>query len=322
MNLYRYSRVTDRLIDYFNDNMLYFKNPLNFNDPFECDLCTVDIGINENIDQKYYEYTTMLESRLNYVAKKINQIGARITDYASSDTHVTDRYYYNKESELYFNEYKALVSEIKLLESCPAAKRKSSLFDAWAKKKEQVISSLGVVCFRESRSNILMWSHYADSHKGVCLIYDSEERPIKRWKNFKFYKIKYDVNRQIDVLTYGFEKAFYALLTTKSIDWEYEKEHRLITIRGPGYQKAQMGSLKGIVLGSRIKDNNKDILNKFYSALKGLEAKRVNLSKLEYYIAEKDPTVYAVKVNKLLGLVDVSRAIGIAPELAIHALQS
>lgn len=310
MELYRYSKVTDRLINYLNDMMLYFQNPLNFNDPFECDLCSIDICIKGDFESKYTEYKTILINRLDYVSKKINQISASITDYAS-DTPVTERYYYNKESELYFNEYISLASEIKLLENCPTTKRETTLIDAWAQKKEQVISSLGVVCFSESSSNILMWSHYADSHKGICLVYDSEKRPIKNWKKYKFHKIKYDVNRQIDILTVGFENAFFALLTTKSIDWVYEKEHRLISIRGPGYQKAQMGSLKGIILGPRIKENAKNLLEVFYLALQRLDVKRVNVPKLIYYIAEKDPNQYAIKTHKLRGLIDVPGAMGL-----------
>ena len=33
-------------------------------------------------------------------------------------------------------------------------------------------SKSGVTCFSEERDNIIMWSHYANSHKGICLGFD------------------------------------------------------------------------------------------------------------------------------------------------------
>lgn len=36
--------------------------------------------------------------------------------------------------------------------------------------RETEINTLGIYCLSEKRDDILMWSHYADSHRGVCLI--------------------------------------------------------------------------------------------------------------------------------------------------------
>lgn len=33
----------------------------------------------------------------------------------------------------------------------------------------------GICCFSKTNNNIHMWSHYADSHKGICIEYDSSE---------------------------------------------------------------------------------------------------------------------------------------------------
>ena len=35
------------------------------------------------------------------------------------------------------------------------------------------ISQRGVACFTTELNNILMWSHYADGHKGFCLEFDT-----------------------------------------------------------------------------------------------------------------------------------------------------
>jgi hypothetical protein len=34
--------------------------------------------------------------------------------------------------------------------------------------QETVTSKVGVMCISEVPDDILMWSHYADCHKGVC----------------------------------------------------------------------------------------------------------------------------------------------------------
>jgi len=35
-----------------------------------------------------------------------------------------------------------------------------------------VASTIGVSCFSQEEDNLLMWSHYADKHKGLCLKFD------------------------------------------------------------------------------------------------------------------------------------------------------
>ena len=100
--------------------------------------------------------------------------------------------------------------------------------------------SLLVSCFSTNKDSILMWSHYADKHKGLCIEFEVD--------NDNFKKVKYSKKRsQIDlkaitavVLGYDFigetvgkeNKALMnrltKLLLTKSRDWEYEEEVRTI----------------------------------------------------------------------------------------------
>src|ERR1700681_4254027 len=41
--------------------------------------------------------------------------------------------------------------------------------------KESQDDETGVLCFSRSWSNPVLWSHYADKHKGVCLGFDVKE---------------------------------------------------------------------------------------------------------------------------------------------------
>lgn len=82
----------------------------------------------------------------------------------------------------------------------------------------------------ESVKNILMWSHYADEHKGFCIKYKLSQHFIKQdenengqhmfMKKVKYRNIKFD----LDIKSIDTDLAF----TTKKKDWVYEKEVRLI----------------------------------------------------------------------------------------------
>lgn len=95
---------------------------------------------------------------------------------------------------------------------------------------------LGVFCLSERPDRVLMWSHYANSHDGVCLGYQVETLEwIRRlmlqkcglviWMGRVKYARKYPcilpvVNKSIATTR--------MCLTTKSSVWSYEKEWRLI----------------------------------------------------------------------------------------------
>lgn len=84
----------------------------------------------------------------------------------------------------------------------------------------------------ETVNNILMWSHYADEHRGFCIKYRLSEHFIKQEENpehrhMYITKIHYakdceKINIQVHQIN---TKLGFA---TKSNDWEYENEARLI----------------------------------------------------------------------------------------------
>ncbi len=89
------------------------------------------------------------------------------------------------------------------------------------KKKEYKIS-----CFSKKYDEILMWSHYADKHNGICVGFDfPHEYPEK----FILSTVKYlDKIKALDGET-DTNKIILYWLTTKSERWCYEEEVRAIT---------------------------------------------------------------------------------------------
>lgn len=86
-------------------------------------------------------------------------------------------------------------------------------------------SSLGLLCTSRTWHNPVMWAHYGDKHKGVCLGFDVPDELA--------YEVKYEPDRLRDVIDASKplmgldEEKLLRVLLTKYKDWEYEKEWRL-----------------------------------------------------------------------------------------------
>ena len=89
----------------------------------------------------------------------------------------------------------------------------------------------GVACLTPHPDKMLMWSHYGDQHRGFCVGFDSDVLENKVPKNdtgMPAYEGPIKVN-------YTSERpSGEAVYVTKSLEWEYEDEHRLISRNGPG----------------------------------------------------------------------------------------
>ncbi len=96
---------------------------------------------------------------------------------------------------------------------------------AFRKFKEEVTEKFGVLCFSRAWANPVLWSHYADRHKGMCLGFEVAKRLLKpvtytgtrlqlRLEN-KLKKGALDGRTRVQILSTKFE------------DWKYEDEVRI-----------------------------------------------------------------------------------------------
>jgi hypothetical protein len=88
---------------------------------------------------------------------------------------------------------------------------------------------LGVLSLSEVPDNLLMWSHYADQHKGIVIEFDSGHQTFscKRKETDEFYhcrKVVYSNVRPTILSNHG----AVSVLLTKAVDWSYEKEWRIM----------------------------------------------------------------------------------------------
>lgn len=93
-------------------------------------------------------------------------------------------------------------------------------------------SRMGISCLSESDDSLLMWAHYANNHCGICVEYELLE--INRQLGFSPVPIIYSDDRVCvhtldpNTLEKDIQGIFIESLTSKSPEWSYEKEWRII----------------------------------------------------------------------------------------------
>lgn len=110
-----------------------------------------------------------------------------------------------------------------------------------------ITTKVGVLCVSTKRDDILMWSHYADSHRGICLEFDGTAPFMAHAQKIKYADERIAINPYKDTPNVMMEKS----LLIKSNHWEYESEWRLLRYgKGPGVVKFRPVNLTGIILGA------------------------------------------------------------------------
>lgn len=90
--------------------------------------------------------------------------------------------------------------------------------------KDQINASKGLICFSSSWDNPVLWSHYADRHRGVALGFEVSDDLLFE---VTYSNARFDV--PVDTLTNQVkcdEETLKNLLSTKFVDWKYENEWR------------------------------------------------------------------------------------------------
>lgn len=175
-----------------------------------------------------------------------------------------------------------------------------------------------IFCMSAVKDSILMWSHYADMHKGVVIEFDSSADKIKEAKEViygKSYTINVDeVKSRINN---GLSMFFY-----KERDWKYEKEYRYVFLAkelnktAEGYNKEKKTSyeklledaksiptyedcciektaIKSVILGCNISEiNEQSILeilrlkypeSKCYKAIKNEDSYKLSFGEIDIH---------------------------------------
>lgn len=201
--LFRFEIDEEIRIDTLENRQIWMALPISFNDPFDCDLKIRNnpaMGFEENWVKEAAKkiYQGLAKSNLPYIFDETIQ--EKVVKWAdgslpNAGSHPT-KY--------------PFVSDI-----------------------EKRIKSFGVQCFSTTMDHPLMWSHYASKHTGFCIEYGYKPMTLALQNDrlFDMLPVSYiSILPDFDLNEVLFAPASTAkrLLATKSIEWAYEQEFRLI----------------------------------------------------------------------------------------------
>lgn len=244
----------------FTHEELYLSSPRSFNDPFDCStrLDTTNIKV---IDKKEY---------CKIIAKLIDPESS-VSDLKKLADDLFKTHQHNDE---FFSEQFHLIA--------------GATFN--------INNNYGILSLSKIKNDILMWSHYADDHKGIVLEFDKSL--IKGTINglVKYEKTFPSVRDFIEA--YYKKKLFRIFLLRKSRHWKYESEYRIIkeidiktNFRVANFQPA---CLTGVILGHKtsVKDSERLIMWCKYR-----NSKHSSLDKLKLFQAKINKKTYSIGIE-------------------------
>ena len=187
--LYKFEKLNVQTLRNLKNAQIYFNTPASFNDPFDCSALDVSAMLTD--DKVVETYKWHLKNNNIQVDSEINSI-KDVPQKIVDQTHEV------------FEE-------------------------SFTKQQDEILNKKGCTCFSELNDNILLWSHYADGHKGICLEFDtssplfSKARKVDYSSEFpKIDPVKFLYGSHEESVEEGQKPLF-----TKYEYWSYEKEWRL-----------------------------------------------------------------------------------------------
>ncbi len=218
--LYKYRPWDEYSRAIITENELWFSAPIDFNDPFDCQFPEIP-ATEPEVARRYL--TVQLEKDKARAVLSGNQSHVVFCDLALNDI--------------------------------PKWTDERILKFWWADHelaKFDVLHNSSICCLSETNDNLLMWSHYAEGHKGICLefTYTLENQFGK--PECVVYREDYSVHDYNDWSSIDNESLLVDAIYTKSVHWSYEREWRLFELRAPyGVRYFPKELLTGVIIGCK-----------------------------------------------------------------------
>ncbi len=214
---YKYGRLGAHSQATFSSDQLWFSTPTQLNDPFEC--------------RPWFTFEGSEEQIIDFLATEVRR---RDASGASNRALASARKIYQDRFQRDARSWEAL--------------RRALL--------ETLNNGIGLYCLSEAPDSILMWSHYANDHKGFCLEFEAtDQTPVFGEAQKVSYSDKYP---QVDFFNTPHEKQVDLIFLTKFSGWSHEQEWRIVDHqRGPGLRAYPPELLKGVIFGLRTSSEDK-----------------------------------------------------------------
>ncbi|WGL80915.1 DUF2971 domain-containing protein [Enterobacter cloacae] len=261
-HLYKYKSFSVDSLDLLISDKLYFANPNSFNDPLDCNPSIKDnihdVNILKDILKRLIIDNTKKE--LTEAASKINYNGPRTLEKIESlGEHEAEQVLSGIDDFLLIFDDDIIFVLNNMLELI----------------KENLMTNYtsGVLSLAQNYDCPLMWSHYADQHKGFCIGYDVSDNQFHDIHALNYEGSRFITTQQIHDMLFGTTEKIRrsakkaideVVLLSKAPQWKYELEHRVILEQG---LQDNPFMLSDITFGLRFKNSAK------YSVMKALEGR-------------------------------------------------
>lgn len=308
-SVYKFYPLTPNSLKCIESNKVYLNSPENFNDPYDCFICSEQevfiktFFINYVINNEYVKKGIITESELEKIKLSYpDPFGTFIPGH-------------------HLKTFNSVIGNIILLDADRGDKLSDVRYQAYKEYKNTISAirnnKIRVSSFSNLNDDVLcrsteMWGHYAASHTGFCVEYDLESKlsnakldslvrggmmPCKYSRrpifisNTLFWKY-YNRNRMTENQRIQFEKDILLSFLNKSRSWSYEKEWRLIVPNDVCKMYDNMIDffpIKTIYLGVKMSSDNREYFYDF--------AKRKNIHIMDMRCETDAYELEAVKVD-------------------------
>lgn len=163
-------------------------------------------------------------------------------------------------------------------------------------QKEEIVKNLYILCLTNSYRKKLMWSHYADSHKGICITVKVPKTQIYPvcYSSKRVFKDS-NLDQIIKASKYGGKSNIqpdFSILTNdqkivliKDHKWNYEKEYRISFTdtssleKGEGEKYYFPVKIKNVYLGVNFEANCSEEQKKILTICEDKKIKITHLKK-------------------------------------------
>lgn len=241
--LFKYLSFTPRVLQQLCTGDVYYADPSSFNDPLDCRPSVLpDLSIAELKDVLAQLILRRVSKEVSTALEKLRFKAETIAARGESMAHQI---------------FETLVQNIKYSADHPDVADvtqyiRSQLTDAIEFELRKAYDQ-GVLCLSTRYDSPLMWSHYADQHRGICVEFDVSKLPPGALR-----KVVYGTSREVAASSIrnwlredslqAREEIERACLLTKSTEWNYEEEYRLL---GPIGSQTSVASTRSITFGLR-----------------------------------------------------------------------
>ena len=306
------------------NNTVFIKNPRNYNDPYDS---YISISEDEYIASRLRHYLTTMcveltqnDDTISMLNKFAHHVICHINNNSCDIHSITKLFKAVEERRESLARKDFVINLIKHIKEGIDSKKSdeeicqlvfnSVYFTLKDECENQIHNSIGckVACFTQRYDSILMWSHYANKHKGFCIEYDAtatneDGDELKHYLLPVIYsnhlgnltqEFTHNIENNKELHTAVYNKAFLR----KSIDWKYEHEWRLIlpTLVDECDKSIKCFPIKRVYLGSKMCDEQKIKIREICSK-----------HNIEYVCMKLDSSKYEMtKCNNFCGRCEVN----------------